>query len=77
MNVTDLKKGEEAKVLGLELTADLRERLKMLNVYAGAGVRLVKVAPFGAGYLLSAGSIRLAVGKSIAQNIFVEREEQK
>ena len=77
MNVPELKKGEEAKVMGLELAADLRERLKMLNVYAGAGVRLVKVAPFGAGYRLYAGSIRLAVGKSIARNIFVEREEQK
>lgn len=75
MNITDLKKGEGAKIAKIELSADLCERLKMLNVYAGERVRLLKVAPFKAGYLLSAGSIRLAVGKNIARNIFVERNE--
>lgn len=75
MNITDLKKGERAKVLGFELSNDLCERLKMLNVYKGEHVRMLKVSPFKAGYLLSAGSIRLAVGKNIAGCIFVEREE--
>ena len=73
MDITDLKTGEGAEVAALELPADLCERLKMLGVYTGAYVRLLKIAPMRAGFLLSAGAIRVAVGKSVAVKIIVRR----
>lgn len=75
MNITDLVKGQKAIISNIKLSAKLCERLKMLNVYNGATVQLIKVAPFRSGYLLNAGSVRLAVGKSVALNIFVECEK--
>lgn len=75
MRIIDLSKGEKATVLNVDLPEKLCERLKMLNVYSGAQITLLKTAPFKTGYLLSAGSVRLAVGKNVANNIYIERQE--
>lgn len=50
-----------------------KNRLYMLNVYAGAQVTLVRRAPFG-GVMLEAGGVRLALGKNLAEKISVEQE---
>lgn len=44
----------------------------MLNVFAGARVRMLRLAPFGGGFMLEAGGVRLAVRRSVAEAIDVE-----
>lgn len=74
MNVLQLKAGESAKVTHIAANEKAKNRLYMLNVYAGAQVTLVRRAPFGGGVMLEAGGVRLALGKNLAEKISVEQE---
>lgn len=69
----DLKRGETALVLSVAADTALRERLKVLGVYAGARVKLLKTSAFRRTFLLATDSGKAALGRSIAEEIKVCR----
>ena len=75
MKLSELKVGESAVVQKTCLPEPLAERLAALNVRSESRVRLLRRAPFGGGYMLEAGGVRLALRKNLADKIDVEREE--
>lgn len=73
MNVCDLKKGERAVVLKVELPDAVRDRLRFLNVYKGANIVLLKVSFRKKTYLLQARSAKFALDRQTAEGIRVWR----
>lgn len=73
MNISDLKKGERAVVLKVEIEGDLRDRLIALGIYNGAKLVLLKRSLFGHTYLVQAGSSRIAMEKQLALGVRVWR----
>lgn len=68
--------GKSGVVLAVHTRAPLAARLKMLNVYAGGRVRMLRRAPFGGGFMLDAGGVRLALRVSVAEEIDVLPETE-
>ncbi len=73
MTVCDLKKGERAVVLRVDLSGDEQARLRFLNVYKGANLTLLKVSRFKKTWLIQARSAKFAVRREIAEGIRVWR----
>ncbi len=69
MNVCDLKLNERAVVEKVEAPDALKERLRYLDVYAGADILLLKISFRKKTYLLQAGSCKLAVSREVAEGI--------
>lgn len=74
MTVCDMKAGEEAKIVKIELSDRVKERLKYLNVTVGASLFLLKVSPFKRTFLIQARSAKVAVGREVAKGIAVCRK---
>lgn len=72
MKLSELSVGRCGVVTAVRTQKNLAARLQMLNVSAGARVRLLRLAPFGGGFMLEAGGVRLAVRRSVAEAIDVE-----
>ncbi len=73
MNICQLKRGESAFVMRVDVEAPLKERLRSLNVYPNSKITLLKVSPFKKTYLLQAGSAVVAMRREIASGIRVFR----
>ena len=69
MSVCDMKKGDRARVEGVELPAKVRERLFYLGVAAGAPIVLLKVSFFKKTYFIQARSAKIAIGREVAEGI--------
>ncbi len=69
MTICDMKKGETALVLSVAADPALRERMKILGIYAGARIKLLKTSFFRKTFLLSTGTGRAAIGKSVAGGV--------
>lgn len=74
MNVCDMKAGEEAVIKEVELADRVKERLRYLNVTAGAPLVLLKVSFFKKTYLIQARSAKIAIGREVAEGIKVCRK---
>ncbi len=74
MTVCDMKVGDEAEVVKIELPDDVKERLKYLNVRIGATLFLLKVSLFRRTFLIQARSAKVAVGREVAMGIAVCRK---
>ncbi len=73
MNISDLKRGERAVVLKVELERELRERLLSLQIHAGAKLLVLKVSPFRRVWIVQAGSGKIAMDRETAQGVRVWR----
>ena len=73
MTVCDLKRGQGAVVLKVELSEEMQTRLRYLNVYKGAKISLVKVSFRKKTYLLQAGTAKVALDSGTAAGIRVWR----
>ncbi len=69
-----MKTGEEAVVESVELEDAVCERLRYLNVTAGAPLVLLKVSFFKKTYLIQARSAKIAIGREVAEGIKVCRK---
>ena len=69
-----LRAGECARIENIDAPAEVRERLKMLNVFPGAEIRLIKSVFFGSTFLLEASGVRVGVRGGLAEKIFVRAE---
>lgn len=73
MTVCDLKSGDKAVVLKVELPEEMQARLRYLNVYKGANVSVLKISLLKKTYLLQARSARVAIDRETAAGIRVWR----
>ena len=69
--LNELKAGERAEVVKIETDKDVKERLKMLNIFVGAKVRMVKTAFFKSTFLIEADGVRVGMRKNPAEKILV------
>lgn len=74
MTVCDMKTGEEAEIVKVELPSEVQERLRYLNVSAGAHIALLKTSPFRRTYIVQARSAKLAIGREVAEGIKICRK---
>jgi Fe2+ transport system protein FeoA len=73
MNVGDLKKGDRAVVMKVELPMLLKERLRSLGIYTGAKFSVLKVVRGKKIFLVQAGGAKIALDLELAQGIRVCR----
>lgn len=73
MTVCDLKRGDRAVILKVELSEEMQARLRYLNVYKGANFTVLKVSLLQKTYLLQARSARVALDRETAAGIRVWR----
>lgn len=74
MNICDMKAGEVATVERVALSDGVRERLRYLNVTAGAPVVLLKTSFFKKTFFIQARSAKIAVGREVAEGIHICRK---
>ncbi|MCD7728533.1 MAG: FeoA domain-containing protein [Clostridia bacterium] len=72
MNIFELKKGQSAKVVSINTENKACARLSALGIVRGSKVTVLGFSLFKSSVLIGCGSVRLAVRKSIAQEIEVE-----
>lgn len=70
-----LRAGERARIVKIDSAPEVRERLKMLNVFPGSEIRLLKTVFFRRTFLLEADGVRLGLRRDLAKKIFVRREK--
>jgi Fe2+ transport system protein FeoA len=75
MTLNCLKTGDKAEVVCVEGEKEVKERLRSLNVYSGARVRLLKIGFFGNSFLIEADGVRVGMRKKVAEGIFVRLVE--
>lgn len=75
MNLSQIKKGESAVVIRVDADQNIRERLRMLNVFPSAEVKVVRYSLFRSSILLEVGGIRLGIRRELAEHIGVLRRE--
>ncbi len=73
MYLSELKKGEMAKVISILNSNNNAERLKKLGLTEGVNVKVVRFAPLGDPMEIKLRSFSLAIRKSDAKNITVEK----
>lgn len=73
MSVFDLKKGESAYIKSSNLSGNAYTRLSSLGITAGRKVTVIAFSLFKSSVLLSCGAVRLAIRKSLAKQIEVEK----
>lgn len=69
-----MKKGEEGKIIAVNVDGAAGERLYSLGIKAGALVKAVAFSLFNGSILISVGYNRVALRKSAAEKIEVTRE---
>lgn len=73
ITLNELNAGENAEILKIETDGKVEERLKMLNIFVGARVRMVKKVFFGSTFLIEADGVRVGMRKNPAAKIFVRK----
>ncbi|MBC2851580.1 ferrous iron transport protein A [Cetobacterium sp. 8H] len=73
MKLTDLKRGESARIVKIGKIGELKKRLVDMGVTAGEVIRLERNAPLGDPQEFIVKSTNIAIRKQDAQNIEVEK----
>ena len=72
MTLTQLPKGQDARVVAVNGSGSVTRRLMEMGVIPGVGVRVVKAAPFGDPIEIRVRGYSLAMRKSEADTIEVD-----
>jgi ferrous iron transport protein A len=72
MTLTQLPKGQDARVVAVNGSGSVTRRLMEMGVIPGVGVRVVKSAPFGDPIEIRVRGYSLAMRKSEADSIEVD-----
>lgn len=73
MTVFDLRAGETAKIIKINVSGGAAERLNSLGVICGKRITALAFSLFKSSVLISCGSIRLGLRKALATLIEVEQ----
>ncbi len=69
MTMNELRRGDRAVVLKVELPMLLKERLRSLGIFTGARLKLLKGSPKKGNWLLQVGSAHVALDRETAAGI--------
>jgi len=72
MRLTDIEPGIWVKVVGFDGTARFQDRLLQQGLYPGDLARILRAAPLKGPFLVDVSGRVLAIGRGVAQKIFVE-----
>lgn len=72
MNVFDLSVGSVCKVIKVTAEKEAKERLTYLGIKAGNSVEVLGFSLFNSAVLLGAGYAKIAIRKSLAEQIQIE-----
>lgn len=75
MVLLDVKQGDWARVLRLEGGENLRDKLTQHGLYPGDCIRVLRAAPLGGPLLVDVNGREIALGRGVAQKIWVEEFE--
>ncbi len=73
MSVYDLKAGERAKIVSIEVSGSGAARLQSLGINVGKKVTVLAFSLFKTGVLIGCGAVRVGVRRDIAKLIGVEK----
>ena len=76
MTLADLPRGESSTVLSVRGEGAVTRRLMEMGVIPGVGVRMIKSAPFGDPIEISVRGYSLALRRSEAEAVELNRPEQ-
>ena len=71
MNVSEMKKGERAVVMKVELPMLLKERMRSLGIYTGAKFTVLKTSFKKKVFLIQTGGSKVALDEELAKGIRV------
>lgn len=77
IKLTDLAPGERGTITAITTKGVLRNRLMDLGIIAGASVEMEKQAPLGDPLQIRVHNTRIALRKSEASTILVEKQDLK
>lgn len=75
MKLTDLKRGETAKIIKIGKVGELKKRLVDMGITAGELIKLERDAPLGDPQEYIIKSTNIAIRKKDAENIEIEMEQ--
>ena len=73
ISMDHLSPGERGKVVRINATGDLRQRLLAMGILPGVEIELVRIAPLGDPLDFKLRDFHLSMRKNEARNIIVER----
>lgn len=73
MRLTELKKGEEAKIVKINKSGELKKRLSDIGVTAGESISFKRNAPLGDPQQYFIKGNNIALRKIDAENIIIEK----
>lgn len=73
MSVYDLKAGERAEIVSIEVSGSGAARLQSLGITVGKKVTVLAFSLFKTGVLIGCGAVRVGVRRDIAKLIGVEK----
>ncbi|MDE7453853.1 MAG: ferrous iron transport protein A [Clostridia bacterium] len=73
MSVFDLKAGESAKILSIDISGNALARLQSLGIAVGKRVTVLSFSLFKTGVLIGCGAVRVGVRRELAKLIGVEK----
>lgn len=71
MKLNEVSVGESCKIASISAEEDVEERLRLLNVYVGATVTVLRFSPFQSSVLIETDASRVALRTSLAKKISV------
>ncbi len=74
--ISDLKEGQQGKIFFIRGEHKILQRLLDMGLTPGTKINIMKVAPLDGPVELLVRSSRLAIGKDIASNVFVDLENK-
>lgn len=72
LSLADLKEGDCGRVVFVRGDHKVIRRLLDMGITPGTAIRVIKIAPLGGPVEISVRDSSVALGRSIASNIFVE-----
>ena len=73
MNLSELKRGEEAKIVKIGKIGELKKRLADMGVTNGETIKFERNAPLGDPQEFNIKGTNIAIRKKDAENITIER----
>ncbi len=72
MNLLQAENGKWMRVVRVEGGRTLQTRLTQHGLYAGDRLRVLRAAPLGGPLLVEVNGREIAIGRGVAQKIFIE-----
>ena len=73
MKLTDLKRGERARIVGLSGGHGFRRNLETMGIREGKVIELLARHPVGGPVVIKIDNLTITIGRGMARRVMVER----